>query len=368
MKKVSILLTLAMLICLLAACGSTPPPDDASSSSKPAESSQSVSESKQTDILYAVFSDEDVKEYPIEYTGAPKTAEELAKELTNLTGLDFTITASPASDGWIVDWTENSTLLSGLDREQKDEFFFFDYDTMGWFMMDSLCRTLTENLDAEKIYYTMNGGQELVLEKMSPPATIPSDTPYMGSEYYSDQGGGNQSYARTEGLWRLDGETGTASIEMDGEGGFTMYLASGSVEAAGYLEYVSDSQYDLYTAEGRLIASLSFDSDTQFHINGSVYLLDTGADISTNTQASYLGFWEYDGNILELYKDGWSLYAEEDLSLLAWGPVEYTEDAAFLMNEDGSSGGGRVYFDEDGNLSDGGVALAYLGESLFGDN
>ncbi len=87
MKKLSIFFTLAMLICLLAACGSASP-SDAPVSSKPAESSQSAAESTQTDILYAVFSAEDVKEYPIEYTGAQKTAEELANELSELTGLE----------------------------------------------------------------------------------------------------------------------------------------------------------------------------------------------------------------------------------------------------------------------------------------
>ena len=184
MKKRSIFLTLAMLICLLAACGSASPSGD-SASSKPAEPSQSEAESTQTDILYAVFSAEDVKEYPIEYTGAKKTAEELAQELTRLTGLDFIITSSKADDGWIVDWSADSTLIAGLDdREQKEEFHFFDQDSLCWFMMDSLWRTLTENLNAENIYYTMDGGRELVFEELYPVNEFPSDIPYMGSEFY----------------------------------------------------------------------------------------------------------------------------------------------------------------------------------------
>ena len=40
-------------------------------------------------------------------------------------------------------------------------------------------------------------------------------------------------FAATEGTWRLDGEEGTASIYMDGTGGFISYYASGSVEASG---------------------------------------------------------------------------------------------------------------------------------------
>lgn len=273
MKKLSIFLTSAMLLCLLAACGSASP-SGASASSKSAEPSQSAAESTQTDVLYAVFSAEDVKEYPVEYTGAQKTAEELAHELSELTGLDFIITASKADDGWIVDWTADSTLVAGLDdREQEKEFFFFDQDSLCWFMMDSLWRTLTENLDAENIYYTMDGGQELAFEELSPVNEFPSDIPYMGSEFYSAhadvQGDEENPYARTKGLWRLDGATDTASIEMDGLGGFTMYYASGSVEAA------------------------------------------------------------------------------------------------HLMNDDGSSGGSKVYFDEEGSLTDSGKeVLTYHGESL----
>ena len=365
MKKLSIFLTLAMLICLLAACGSASP-SDAPVSSKPAESSQSAAESTQTDVLYAVFSAEDVKEYPIEYTGAQKTAEELANELSELTGLDFIITASQADDGWIVDWVADSTLFVGLD-EQKDEFLFFDQDSLSWFMMNSLWRTLIENLDAENIYYTMDGGQELVFEELYPVNEFPSDIPYMGSEFYyahaDVQGDEANPYARTKGLWRLDGTTDTASIKMDGFGGFTMYYASGSVETDGYLECVDeyengDFRYDCYTLDGEWVVSFYFDSDTQLHIgndDGSVYLLDTLSE-------AYQGCWEYpDGTILEINGGGWNLYEADELNLLAWGPVEYDEEAAYLMNDDGSSGGGKVYFDENGDLIDSGYVLTFIG-------
>ncbi|MGN1028051.1 MAG: hypothetical protein ACI4P4_16795 [Faecousia sp.] len=346
MKKLSVLLTLAMLICLLAACGSS-------------------AESTQTDVLYAVFSAEDVKEYTITYTGAQKTAEELANELSKLTGLDFNITTSKVDDGWIVDWAADSTLVAGLDdREQKEEFFFFDHDTLSWFMMDSLWRTLIENLDAENIYYTMDGGREMVLEKMSSLNEFPSDVPYMGSEFYfahdDVRGDEENPYARTEGLWRLDGMTDTASIKMDGFGWFTMYYADGSVEANGYLTYTDengDFRYDLYTEEDEWIVGFYFDSDTQFHIendDGWVYMLDT--------HAAYQGFWEYpDGTILEISDEEWNLYKADELTLLANGPVKYDKEAAYLMNADGSSGGGRVYFDEDGSLIDSSYVLTFLG-------
>lgn len=87
-------------------------------------------------------------------------------------------------------------------------------------------------------------------------------------------------FAATEGTWRLDGEKGTASIYMDGEGGFIAYYASGSVEASGYLEYVDEyedgnGRYDMYDGELGSINSFYFDSDTQFHMgnnDGSIYI------------------------------------------------------------------------------------------------
>ena len=354
MKKICILLTLAMLICLLSACGSK-------------------EESAQTDILYAVFSADEVKEYPIEYTGAQKIAEELAIELSELTGLDFFITADNTDDGWIIDWSADSTLIAGLDgREQKNDFFFFDADTLNWFMMDSLWRTLTENLNAENIYYTMDGGKQLVFEELYPVNKFPSDIPYMGSDFYFNnvdvRGDEENLYARTKGLWRLDGATDTASIEMDGIGGFIMYYASGTVEASGYLkcideyEHGSSLRYDLYTADDEYITGFYFDSDTRFHIadpGGSAYLLDT--------RPLYQGFWKYpEGKILEISGEKWNLYDEDGLTLLSSGPMKYTEDAAYLMNEDGSSGGGKVCFDENNNLVDSGNVLTYYGESLSG--
>ncbi|MGN1412447.1 MAG: hypothetical protein ACI4WH_08100 [Oscillospiraceae bacterium] len=431
MKKLSIILALSMSMCLLAACGSEMPSSetlssestssempsnetlsseltssetlssksplseshsDESTSSKSEASSQSVAEGTRTDVLYAVFSDDNVKEYPLEYTGDKKTPEELADELSELVGLDFIITASKTNDGLIVDWSANSTLVAGLDnREQKKEFFFFDQDSLCWFMMDSLWRTLTENLDTENIYYTMNGGKELVFKELYPINEIPSDTPYMGSQFYfahADVKGDventyaventhtvENAYARTNGLWRLDGATDTASIEMDGLGNFTMYYASGTIENTGYLECTDeygngDFRYDMYNAENELIASFYFDSDTQFHIgndDGTIYILDTQIDIQEDTMENpyeaYWGYWGYpDGTVLEIREETWYLYENNGNGaiVVASGPVEYDEEAAYLMNEDGSSGGGKVSLDENNNLVDSGIVLTHV--------
>jgi len=128
------------------------------------------------------------KTHSFEYTG-DLTVEKLAQGLTELTGLDFYITSQHPNDNLeeiSIDWALNSTLISNLDdREQKDEFFLFDSDSMRWFMMDSLWRTVIENLDYENVYYTMNDGCDLEFDELYPINVFPSDLPYMGSAFYS---------------------------------------------------------------------------------------------------------------------------------------------------------------------------------------
>ena len=129
-----------------------------------------------------------------------------------------------------MDWAADSTLVAGLDdREQKEEFFFFDYDSQCWFMMDSLWRTLTENLDAENIYYTMDGGQELVLENLSSSInTFPSDVPYMGSGFYAAH----------------DDVRGDEGSTEDGEASYNTYYD----ESTGLLL----TYHDVFSSEGTL--------------------------------------------------------------------------------------------------------------------
>lgn len=333
MKKTSIILALSMSMCLLTACGSITisselPSSESSSSksslgessssksssgesssdesssdesfsnksssgesssseSKPSESSQNSAGSTRTDTIYTVFSGNRVNEHTIEYTGEKKNAKELADELTKLTGLDFTITASETSDGLIIDWDADSSLFTGPKGEQKKDFFFFDYDTMCWFMMNTICKTMTENFDVENIYYTMDGGKELSL-KLSPRMTFPSDIPYMGSDFY------------------------LAHTDLKG------------------------------------------DDDEIYY---------------ENTQADYQGFWQYpDGTILEVAGETWNLYYADGTLMSSEGLVGYEDDCIVLRNEYGSSGGGIVYFDDNGQLKEGDSVLTYIGDENIYEN
>ncbi len=240
------------------------------------------------DFSYGVSDEEWLKEYPFEYTGSEKTVFALAEELSALTGLDFSVSAYENDDGIVIDWQADSTLVGGLDdREQKEEFFFYDVDTLSWFMLDSLWRTVTDNMGVENVYYTMNGGGELTLPEISHVNVFPSDIPYMGSVFYfahSDNVGdeGENIYAKTKGTWRLDGVDGTASISMNGIGDFSMFYADGNLEAAGTLDYTDEYgdgnfTYIMYGETGEVLGSFTFDSDTQIHLGnteGAVYILE----------------------------------------------------------------------------------------------
>ena len=132
------------------------------------------------------------KEYPVEYDdyeGDGYSVWEMAMGLSELTGLDFTLLeVSPVGGaGFIITWSPESSLFGMGDREQNEEFQFFDYDSMAWFILDSLWQTIRKNIPAateEDIFYAMEGGKALVLENLSPPMDFTLETPYMGRAFY----------------------------------------------------------------------------------------------------------------------------------------------------------------------------------------
>jgi len=131
------------------------------------------------------------------------SVEDIAEGLSELTGFDFTLldVGTVGDTGIAIDWSPDSTLIATLgEREQKEDFRFFDYDSMAWFMLDSLCQSILKNLpETEEVYYTMVGGKELYLENLSPPMSFTLDTPYMGSAFYFAHEDGRGDLLESEG-------------------------------------------------------------------------------------------------------------------------------------------------------------------------
>lgn len=277
MRKNILYIGLTLLLSFaLTACGS----ENTGTTSNDTDNTPSYSQGQQQDVdgididLYADFSagSTEAEELDLIKTKAMTvptvTAEIIAIELSEWSGLDFTINSGIVSENILtVDWSSDSTLITNLDdREQKEDFHFFDADSMRWFMMDSLYKSCMENMDISEVYYTMDGGKELAFEELYPVSIFPKDVPYMGSPFYfvhadltgdiSEEGsdpGDTQDYAPTAGIWRIDGAPDTAFIDMDGMGSFTTFYANGAVESDGYLTYNREiGEYEMYTNDNIL--------------------------------------------------------------------------------------------------------------------
>lgn len=276
MKKSILYVGLTLLLCLaLSACGSENTGTASKDSDNPPSSSKDQAQDGDgVDIdLYASFAagSAEAEELDLIKTKAVAvpdvTAEIIAIELSEWSGLDFRINSGTVSENILtVDWSADSTLIANLDdREQKEDFHFFDADSMRWFMMDSLYQSCMENMNIDEVYYTMDGGKELAFDELYPIAVFPKDVPYMGSPFYfahadlkgdgmeGSDPGDTAAYAPTAGIWRIDGAPDTAFIDMDGMGAFTTFYASGAVESEGYLTYNSEAgEYEMYTKANAL--------------------------------------------------------------------------------------------------------------------
>ena len=129
--------------------------------------------------------DEELIKEMTHYSYVEITPEDLINTLSDWTHLDFKVTISYNENGdTVVDWAADSTLVAGLgDREQNQEFFMYDNESLRWFMMDSLWRTLNQAFGAT-VYYTMDGGKELSFDELSPINSFSPDSPYMGEAFY----------------------------------------------------------------------------------------------------------------------------------------------------------------------------------------
>lgn len=83
------------------------------------------------------------------------------------------------------------------------------------------------------------------------------------------------------------------------------------------------------------------------------------------TYSDYFGFWEYadDGSVLEIREDDgrWYVYESGENAPFGGGLLKFEDGTVYLMNEDGSSDGIRLYFDQSGRLIESGYVLNYIG-------
>lgn len=190
MRKLFAIILAAMLLMGLGACGGGK--GDETTTTAAATVQPVLGQGSRRLTLVAVLNASEgvdgEKQYEYAYEGE-LTVQAMADGLAALTGIDFgTLEVSNADEStMVVSWPADSALFGGGSEGQKEEFFFFDYDSNAWFMLDSLYATIRENMPGiQEIYFAMNGDQSLVLENLSPPMDFGFDAPYMMSVAYLD--------------------------------------------------------------------------------------------------------------------------------------------------------------------------------------
>lgn len=165
MKRIISVFSLLLLMVSLAACGSnTPTPSGSNTSSQqtglPTQSTEDPAPEMITGTLYAVFDEDEVRESDFGYEEGTCTPEKIAAALSEWTGLDFTITSELDAqyNTVIIDWSTDSAMATGQPPEtQKEEFHFYDEEQLRFFMLNSLCRTIRENMGKIDVFYTLGG-------------------------------------------------------------------------------------------------------------------------------------------------------------------------------------------------------------------
>lgn len=186
----------------------------------------------------------------------------LSSGLSDWTGLDFSLNDVRFLDdeSVIVDWSKDATLIAGLDnREQKDEFQFFDAVSLNLFMMDSLAVTLKNNMAINNVYYCSDGEpirfpnpEDMASVGLS---ELPIDQPYEGSAFFNSHGDGkgdtdvmNMEQAE-EIIMRL---TQVQMQEIEDDGGKPAYVFKGEGDIGDNMAYFFDlgvNSDEKFTAE-----------------------------------------------------------------------------------------------------------------------
>lgn len=143
------------------------------------------------DAIYGVFRNPETGEDDRQIIGqhnyyTQTTIEELVDNLTWFTGLDFAVVITEDDLGTAVEWLPEATLFDTetvtayfFDEEgEKAPYTFENNNELRWFMLQSLAATI--NIYSIGLHYTMDGGQDLVLEGLTPVDTFPADSVYEG--------------------------------------------------------------------------------------------------------------------------------------------------------------------------------------------
>lgn len=160
----------------------------AETSADPTETtSETTSETSECNevFLYIPFNLDEPESYPLPCIGEPD-ASILLQGLAGLTGWNCDVNSVEIlGDTARVDLAQASLPLSYDGSAETSTFFPGGYADTVFLFLDSVERTLVENLNVTGVIFTQGCGQTLTLEKLNTTLELfPKDTLYRGSLYY----------------------------------------------------------------------------------------------------------------------------------------------------------------------------------------
>lgn len=155
----------------------------------PASSNQSesntASDSKNVTATLYIGENGQFKEYPYVFSEKP-TPDQLIQAIADTTGWNLTLAdiTTSGKGGVAISFTKECVLFTGLPQQQKEEFHMYDAEQLDRTILDSIQKTLQNNMidfslgDPSNldIYYCMEGNKALELTNLN--ITFPMEQPY----------------------------------------------------------------------------------------------------------------------------------------------------------------------------------------------
>ena len=163
MKKSAAILISLFLLLALCACGSHTA--DEENSTEPERNPQSMQHETPTGekisgMLYAVRGQDDILTNEFSFYGGTVTPERIAAGFTGWTGIKFRITSVTDEENKTVtvNWLSDSSFAENkLPENQREQFSFDDAEAMRVFMINSMRRSIRENMGEYDVIFTVNG-------------------------------------------------------------------------------------------------------------------------------------------------------------------------------------------------------------------
>lgn len=161
---------------------------NSSSEAAKAPETSSISSASSSNAVTAniyIGAEENFKEYPCEFDKTP-TPDQLIAAIAEKTGWNLTLAdvLTTGKGGITVSFSKESALFTGPPEPQKEEFYMYDAVQLDKTILDSIQKTLQNNLtdstlgDPSKfnVFYSMEGDKALELPNVG--VTIPLEQSY----------------------------------------------------------------------------------------------------------------------------------------------------------------------------------------------